>query len=452
MGGNAFVSLMMFSWIPAVLYIFSRYPARKAMIMSFIFAWLFLPVVVFKLPGIPDYTKMSAACYGILLATFLFNTKRISSFKVSWVDIPMMLWCISPFISSVVNDLGAYDGFSTMQNQIVVWAVPYFLGRIYLDSLAGLRQLAVGLFIGGLVYIPFCWYESRTFSSLHILVYGLNTGRDAAQSIRYGGYRPQVFFEHGLMLGVWLMTACLMGIMLWRMGIVKRLWNLPISLLVSALLITFIIARSTGAYALFLIGLVILLVAWQFRTAILLWALILGICWYLYMGVTGTFPNKQVIDTLSQTFDAERVASVKFRFDNEEILGARARERMLFGWGGFGRNRVFDEYGKDISITDSLWIIAFGINGAFGVATLTASILLPVISFCIRYPAKLWSRPVVAPAATLAVCITLYMFDSVLNAMVNPIFMLAAGGLATVSVQSKQATTAQLNGQIVPIG
>jgi hypothetical protein len=125
---------------------------------------------------------------------------------------------------------------------------------------------------------------------------------------------------------------------------------------------------------------------------------------------------------------------------------------MLFGWGGFGRNRVFDEYGKDFSITDSLWIIAFGINGAFGVATLTASILLPVISFCIRYPAKLWSRPVVAPAATLAVCITLYMFDSVLNAMVNPIFMLAAGGLATVSVQSKQATTAQLNGQIVPIG
>lgn len=64
------------------------------------------------------------------------------------------------------------------------------------------------------------------------------------------------------------------------------------------------------------------------------------------MGATGTFPNKQVVDTLSQTFDGERVASVKFRFDNEEILGARARERVMFGWGGFGRNRVFDEYGK----------------------------------------------------------------------------------------------------------
>lgn len=68
--------------------------------------------------------------------------------------------------------------------------------------------------------------------------------------------------------------------------------------------------------------------------------------------------------------------------------------------------------------------------------------------FCIRYPARLWLHPMVAPAAALAVCLTLYMFDSVLNAMVNPIFMLAAGGLATVSVQSKQDATAQLNGQM----
>lgn len=450
MGGNAFVSLMMFSWIPAVLYIFRRYPARQAMIMSFIFAWLFLPVASFKIPGIPAYTKMSAACYGILIATFIFDPKRITSFKFSWIDIPIALWCTSPFISSVVNDLGAYDGFSTTQVQIVTWGVPYFLGRIYLNSFAGLRQLAIGLFIGGLVYIPFCWYESRTFSSLHILVYGMDTGRDASQSIRYGGYRPQVFLEHGLMLGVWLMTACIMGITLWRTGI-KRILNQPMGLLVSLLLITFIISRSTGAYTLLLIGLAILLVAWQFRTAILLWILILGICWYLYMGVTGTFPNKQVIDTLSQTFDSERVGSVKFRFDNEEILGARARERVMFGWGGFGRNRVFDEYGKDISITDSLWIIVFGLQGAYGLMALTSSILLPVISFCVRYPAKLWLRPMVAPSAALAVCITLYMFDSVLNAMVNPIFMLAAGGLATVSVQSKQAATAQLNGQMATI-
>jgi len=129
-------------------------------------------------------------------------------------------------------------------------------------------------------------------------------------------------------------------------------------------------------------------------------------------------------------------------------LGARARESVMFGWGGFARNRVFDEYGKDISITDSLWIIVFGLQGAYGLAALTASILLPVISFCIRYPARLWLHPMVAPAAALAVCIALYMFDSVLNAMTNPIFMLAAGGLATVSVQSKQATTAQLNGQM----
>jgi hypothetical protein len=182
--------------------------------------------------------------------------------------------------------------------------------------------------------------------------------------------------------------------------------------------------------------------AWQFRTAILVWVLVGGMILYLYMGVTGTFPNKPIVSALSQVFNEDRVGSVKFRFDNEEVLGARARENMLFGWGGYNRNRVFDEYGKDTTVTDSLWIIAFGLNGVFGLASMTAAILVPVISFIVRYPARTWSNPNVAPAAALAVCIVLYMLDCLLNAMVNPIFMLAAGGLATVALQRRQSLSA----------
>lgn len=43
MGGNALVPIVMFGWIPVVFYIFLRYPAQRAVIISFIFAWLFLP-------------------------------------------------------------------------------------------------------------------------------------------------------------------------------------------------------------------------------------------------------------------------------------------------------------------------------------------------------------------------------------------------------------------------
>ena len=443
--GNPLVLLALYSWIPLVLYIYLRHPAQRAVVISFIVAWLFLPVAVIELPSIPDYSKISATCYGIILATAIYDAGRFSQFKFSWIDVPILLWCtVSPFMSSITNDLGPYDGFSTALNQIVTWGIPYFLGRLYLGNLEGLKQLAIGIFIGGLVYIPFCWYESRTFSSLHVLVYGMNTGRDAAQSIRYGGYRPQVFLEHGLMLGIWMMTACLVGVAIWRTGLVKRLWNQPIGLLMGVLLLTFIIARSTGAYALFLMGIVILFVAWRFKNLLLIWLLVAGICWYLYLGAVGNFPGKEIVAGLSQVFSKDRVESLEFRFNNEEILGARARQRILFGWGGFGRNRVLDERGEDTTVTDSLWIIAFGINGVFGLATLTASILLPPIAFCVRYPAKLWSNPNVAPAAALAVGIVLYMLDCVLNAMVNPIFMLAAGGLAGVAVQPKWVAASQM--------
>ncbi|MDX2239167.1 MAG: O-antigen ligase domain-containing protein [Leptolyngbyaceae cyanobacterium bins.302] len=443
--GNALVLIAMYAWIPFVLYIYLKYPAQRAVIICFIVATLFLPVAAIVLPGLPDYTKMTATSYGVLLATAIYDSNRFSQFKLSWIDTPMILWItVSPFMSSITNDLGPYDGFSTALTQSVTWGAPYFLGRLYLGSLEGLKQLAIGIFAWSLIYVPFCWYEARTFSSLHVLVYGINTGREAAQSIRYGGYRPQVFMEHGLMLGVWLMTGCMMGIVLWRTGIIKKMWNLPMGTLMAILLLTFIISRSTGAYGLFLMGVVILFVGWQFRNTLLLWVLILGICYYLYLGASGTFPNKPLIATLSQVFNADRVASLQFRFDNEEILGAKARQRMLFGWGGFGRNRIFNEMGEDVTVTDSLWIIAFGINGVFGLASMTAAILLPPIVFLIRYPAKFWKNPNVAPAAAIAICIVLYMLDCVLNAMVNPIFMLAGGGLATMVIQPKRVTEAQM--------
>jgi hypothetical protein len=452
MGGNVLVPIVMFGWIPVVFYIFLRYPPQRAVIISFIVAWLFLPVADFKFPGIPDYSKMTATSYGVLLATAVYDSERFKSFRASWIDIPILCWCIiAPIMSSLTNDLGLHDAISNALSQTVTWGIPYFLGRIYLNNLAGLKKLAVGIFIGGLIYIPFIWIENRTFSSLHVAVYGLDTGRDMAQSFRLGGYRAQVFMEHGLMLGVWMMSSCIMGIVLWRMGIIKRIWNQPIGLWVALLLITFITARSTGAYNLFLIGSLALFIGWWFRNSLLIWLLAAGICCYLFFAASGNFPNKQIIAAITPVFPEERVQSLEFRFNNEEILGLKARQQPVFGWGGFGRNRVFNEIGEDVSVTDSMWIIAFGIYGTFGLIALTTSILLPVLAFCIRYPARMWSNPNVAPAAALAICVCLYMLDSVLNAMVNPIFMLAAGGLAGIAVQPKPVPTPQVTRQLVRV-
>jgi hypothetical protein len=427
--GSAITLLVMYGWLPAVLYIFSRYPAQRAMVISFVVAWLFLPQAVITLPSVPDWTKMSATCYSVMIATFIHDSSRITSFKPSWIDIPMALWCVSPFFASVTNDLGAYDGFSASLDQAMTWGMPYFLGRIYLCNFEGMRKLAVATFVGGLVYIPLCLYEARMFTSLHQQIYGFITF-DFGQALRMGGYRPSVFMTHGLAVGVWMMTAALMGIVLWRCKVMTKLWNVKISVWVWILLVVFVLIRSTGAYNLLAFALIILFMAKWLRTSILVWVFVALIGVYLNLGVSGNFPRQEIISAMSQVFDQDRIQSLEFRFLNEEILGERARLRSTFGWGGFGRNRVFDEYGKDISVTDSLWVIVFGTAGVFGLTSLMTALLLPVIAFCVRFPARLWSNAIVAPAAALNVGLLMYALDCVLNAMINPVYALICGGIA----------------------
>lgn len=435
----------LFIWFPIVLlYIFQRFPPQRAIVVSFIVAWLYLPVAEFKLPGIPVYDKMNATSYSLLLATLLYDPARFFAFKPSWVDIPMLIWCVCPFASSMANGLGPYDGFSSTFTQVMTWGVPYFLGRVYLNNMAGLRQLAIGIFVGGLSYVPLTLLEGRLSPILHRLVYGYDAVGDFTQAIRLGGYRPIVFMSHGLAVGAWMMAATLCGIWLWKSGALKQVWNIPIKQLVIVLIISFILCRSTGAYILLLMGVLILFIGSWLRTALPLVLLVCLMSLYLYNGANTAIDVNQINAIAMQVSGPERAQSLKFRLDNEAILSKKARQQMIFGWGGFGRNRVYEKRwdGKlvDITITDSLWIIAFGVNGLVGLVSNFSALLVPAVSLVIlRYPARTWTNPKAAPGVVLAVVITLYMLDCVLNAMTNPIFALASGGLAGVVADEKQA-------------
>ena len=145
---------------------------------------------------------------------------------------------------------------------------------------------------------------------------------------------------------------------------------------------------------------------------------------------------------MSTVAPEERIQSLQYRFSNEEILKKRAKERAIFGWGGWGRNRVFDYnpdgFLVDVSTTDSLWIITFGKNGIVGLISVFASIFIPAISFTLLcFPAQTWSNYKVASAAAIAVITVLYAFDCLLNNQFNPVFILATGGIAGLVVQRK---------------
>ena len=443
---NLLVTVVMYGWIPVILFLFKQFPAQRVIVIAFITATLFLPEATFTFSVIGDFNKTTATGYGLLLATLIYAPKRFSLFKLGWLDLPMLLWCLWAIPSQITNGLSAV---SPTVVQVMLWGTPYFLGRIYLSDLAGLRQLAVGIFVGGLLYIPLCLLEIRLSPNLHLWVYGFAPREDFSQAIRYGGYRPVVFMQHGLWVGLWMMAATLIGLWLWQTGVIKKLWNIPIGLLVAALMITFVLVKATGAYIYLGLGIVILFVGKQLRTALPLFLLAVAISLYLYMGATGSlYTNPQVISFVAASNasdESERSQSVAFRIQNEELLSEKARQQTIFGWGSSGGNRIYDASGKDVSVTDSLWILTYGERGAVGLISLTASILLPTISlFMFRYPARSWSNPKVAPAAALAVVLVLYMLDSSLNTMISGVFPLACGGIA--GLVQKEPETKKVKG------
>ena len=117
--------------------------------LVFLGAWLFLPNAIYPYEGLPDYTKLFATCAGIMLAVFIFDFKRLVAFRPKWIDIPMLIWCLVPLGASITNfglRVGFRDGLSEMLGQIILWGVPYFLGRIYFTEWEPTTRFGQGIY------------------------------------------------------------------------------------------------------------------------------------------------------------------------------------------------------------------------------------------------------------------------------------------------------------------
>lgn len=434
---NFIAALVMFLWIPFVFWIFRNFPARRAIVIAFVVGALYLPEVRLEIPGFPDYTKLSAASYSVLIFTIFFDIQRIKQFKFGFLDIPIVIWSICPLFSSLANGLGWYDGFSSTIEQTMVWGVPFFLGRIYLNDLEGFHQLAVGIFAGGVTYIPLSLFEMRMSPQLHTWIYGGYPHGDFAQSVRLGGFRPVVFTSHGLVLSFWMMISLLIGTWLWKTNTLQKVFNMPMNVVIPIFFITFCLIRSTGAYILLAMSLAVIFTSVFLRSNVLIYSLVSAIVGYLLLRtLTDSNIQDYIIDFISNYLPPERVASLQFRFDNEELLADKARLRMLFGWGGFGRNLIFDEWGNQSTIVDSVWIITFGMRGIVGLFSLFATLLLPILSaVATKSPCRLWDRKSYAGIGVLTVVLLFFSIEILVNAPSLPPVTLICGALTGYIVQ-----------------
>lgn len=430
------IPLTLFGWIPVVLIAFSILPPRRAVIAAYLVAWLFLPVAGYNLQGFTDYNKITATTIGVMLGIVIFDPDRLRAFRPSWLDLPILIFCISPFFSSIANNLGARDGVSGALYKSLTWGLPWLTGRLYFCSLQGARDLAKAVVLGGLVYVPLCLWEIRMSPHLHTNVYGFMQ-HGFGQTRRGGGFRPMVFMNHGLMLSLFMATTALCAFQLWFSRTVKGLFGLPISWIALVLVATTVLCKSSGATLLLFGACAVMYCAkrWQWSWPVFL--MIVGPGLWVATRVSGAWDGQEAIE-FAQMISDDRAGSMKFRIDAENLLAEHAMHRPLFGWGTWGRNFIPDGPDSDrMVVADGLWILTFGTQGLVGVLSLFLAGLLPVFVFARRYPPRVWHEPAVSGAAVLAVAVTIYMIDNVVNAMVNPIFMLMAGGIAGTALRRK---------------
>jgi hypothetical protein len=325
---------------------------------------------------------------------------------------------------TIVPGVGYYDGISAMLSQSIFF-LPFFIGRRFLQNSSDNEAILRALVIAGLLYSLPLLLEIRLSPQLSNWIYGYSPSA-FVHDARYGGYRPVVFLINGLAASFFATTAFLAAISLWRAEVkIQKLSPAGVNAYLGVIVI---LCKSAGAltYAL-VIGpcLAILKPKAQLWIATVIVAIALL---YPALRTTNLFPSNSVVD-LAASFSEERAASLKFRFDQEEELLAHAMERPVFGWGRYGRNRVYSEdSGGDVSTTDGLWIIILGELGIVGFLAQFGLLALPVFRALASLKFVRSRRDRVLMAA-LAVIVALDLIEQIPNASISPWSWLLAGAL-----------------------
>lgn len=430
---NPFAHFMLLTCIPVILLFFYLMPRKQAVLCAFLYAWMFLPNDAYYIPFLPNYGKTTATVYGVLLAVVLIDhAQPIFRFKPSWVDIPMALWCISPLFTSLHVGLGLWDGMSGVLYSTIAWGMPYFIGRCYFSQLQDTRLIVVALFIAGLVYAPLCWYEIRMSPQLHNIIYGQHA-HDFTQTFRGGGWRPTVFMHHGLMVAMFMCVAAMAGIVVWKARIMRSFWNMPIIWPVLFLAVTFMFCKSTYAIVLFFMTVGTFMVAYYFRTAIPVLLLVLIPPIYVGTRIADVWHGEGLVSVAQDQFGEHRAGSLNFRLRHEYDLIHSTYRSPVFG---LGASFVYLPDGR-VAVPDSLWIIAFARHGLLGVTAFMAMSVLPVMLFLMRIGRVGFKDPDTWPGIMLALIGVAFLFDNLMNAMFNPIFILILGALVGVAVACK---------------
>jgi len=463
---NSTTLAALFSWPLITLIGFVLISPRRAVIVGFLGAYVLLPSRAgIALSGLPDYTKFLAADLGVLSGLFIFDLGRLFALRPRWFDLPIVGWCLVPAISIATNGLAAWDAVSAVADQVIHWGIPYLVGRLYFNEFEAVRDLALGVVLGGAITAPMALFEVITEQSLSGLVYGVR----GYSGYKYGLYSPVVFLTNQLEVGLWMATAAITAFWLWCTHSVSRLLGLPFGIWTLVVILGAVLCHQTGALALMagcffliagtsgreslanlftglaalgalsiipktgirrsftcLLGLGLFHLFRLRHPQVIAWILIAIAPLYITVRSSGLWSGSQIRLIISDVIGSDRAWSLRYRMINEDRMVRHVASQPLFGWGTFE-----DDRGKgDAKITDGTWMIYLGKYGYVGIASLYATLCVPQFLISRRYPVSTWTDPTHTPPIALMFMVTTYTLDSLLNAYTpNPIYIVAIGGL-----------------------
>jgi hypothetical protein len=453
---NLFAMAALLTWPIVAIVLYHTRPVGQATLWTILGAYLLLPVgASIKFEMIPQFDKSSIPSIAALVGCLLVAGRlRWLGHGSGLVQLLVVALLIGPFVTSELNGdlvsiggriipgVGHYDALSAVVAQFL-FLIPFFLGRQFLSGAGDTEDVLRVLIVAGLFYSLPMLFEVRMSPQLHTWIYGYFP-HSFVQQMREGGFRPVVFLGHGLLTAFFIMTAAVAAAAFWRTR--TRVLQLPASSLTAYLGGVLVLCKTLGSL-LYGAALVFLVRCTrpqlQLRIAVALVAIALL---YPTLRATDLFPTRTMVE-LAQAIDVERAQSLKFRFDNEDILLDRAWQRFSFGWGRFGRNRVYDaESGHDVSVTDGRWIITMGQFGFVGFLAEFGLLALAVVraAQAARFAADDTEQVMLA---ALALIVAINVVDLLPNASLSPWTWLLAGALLGRAEALRYAASYELSEQ-----
>jgi hypothetical protein len=431
----AYLALLLWPVVGFCLY--ARLPVGRATLWTILGGYLLLPVdAVIKTPGIPGFDKQSIPNLTALIGCAICARQAPKLNRGGLAEILILLVLAGPFVTSMLNTdpvrvgdvvlpgLSIYEAGSVAFFQLI-FIFPFFLGRQYLGSAEDNADVLRIMVIAGLAYSLPMLFEIRMSPQLNRWIYGYYP-HSFFQQMRDGGFRPMAFLGHGLLVSFFAMTTTAAAAALWRTQ--TRIGRWPAGRVTGYLSVVVVLCKTGSALAYG--ALLVPLIRWaspraQLRVACILVTIALT---YPLLRVADLVPTTSILE-VAGAVSTDRELSLKTRFDQEHQLLNHAWDRLWFGWGRFGRNRVYDaESGKDVSISDGYWVITMGVFGLvgyigiFGLMALTVFRAATALKFAKTNVEKQYM-------AALGLIVAISVFDLLPNSTISSWTWLLVGAL-----------------------